>query len=714
MSDMNSSNSSSSLQGLSGATTTINNNTSSSASSDKLKVIVVDVIYEVQTRKIFGEFSIPSEGHWRSSNSTPISKETIEKKALNDGWKYLTKDWINEGEDSWEYANEWHDDQKHWSHAFSPFDFVRRKRWTKARVKLIEKSEVDKLKKEYGELFTIIEKDPTSKIIYEEFNQLKQKLEQNCSTVTQQTQKPNILLLGGSGSGKSSLVNAVFGKSLAEIGEGKPITQRYTKYTGEHSPVVIYDSRGIEHGYIQDGFVADTRRFFKKIRQEESLSKHVHVVWYVIDLTQARFQPFEAEFCKEELKGIPIIFVLNKADAVKDDIRDIMIETIAKFNLPNCIGVYPTVACCKNFDAKECPSCNSPKIRKRLKAGTCTIMCKECNYNVTLEKTMGIEQLSRSTMMVLPDLVKSVFVNAQQSSTLGKEVEAKKIILEHYKDVSLTRFEKAKFRLVALITKLVSHYQVDSLQSLIQKKMISRFEKFYREQGFNKKLGLFMNDFFSSKRETHAEVFLLAAGVEICQVIIKFKQAAIANALKNFEAQVSREIEKEKQSGVMPMQNNVTAVADPKKTASYASIHDLDEEEEESDLALDKLIANVHFTLDSNIVDLVSEELKKVKSPQRYLELLKFDGNVNWRLPEKKMEVVQEEELHIPLYVYQKPKDGDTSHSSVDTKPSSASNHSTSTETNNDQSVMTSTNNSQPQSTQPSSSSSTTEMASQQ
>ncbi|KAG2393187.1 hypothetical protein C9374_009764 [Naegleria lovaniensis] len=706
MSDMNSSNSSGSLQGSTGggveanstptnkSSPTTNNNTTSSSSnmSDKVKVKVVDVIYEVQTRKMFGEFTIPSEGNWRSSNSSPLSKDAIEKKALNDGWKYLTKDWINEGEDSWEYANEWHDDQKHWSHAFGPFDFVRRKKWTKARVKHVEQSEAEKLVKEHGELSSIIEKDETSKIIYQEFNELKQKLEQNCSTVTQQTQKPNILLLGGSGSGKSSLVNAVFGKSLAEIGEGKPITQRYTKYTGEHSPVVIYDSRGIEHGYIQDGFVADTRRFFKKIRQEESLAKHVHVVWYVIDLTQARFQPFEAEFCKEELKGIPIIFVLNKADAVKDNVRDIMIETIANFNLPNCIGIYPTVACCKNFDAKECPSCNSPKIRKRLKAGTCTIMCKECNYTVTLEKTMGIEQLSRSTMTVLPDLVKSVFVNAQQSSTLGKEVAAKNIILEHCKDVSLTKFEKAKSRLVALIAKLVTHYQVDSLHSLIHKKMVSRFEKFYREQGFNKRFGLFMNDFFSSKRETHAEVFLLAAGVEICQVIIKFKQAAIANALKNFETQVSQEIEKEKQAGVMPMQNNVTVVTDPKKTASYASIHDLEEEEEETDLALDKLIANIHFTLDSNIVDLVSDELRKVKSPQRYLELLKFDGNCQFKLPEKKMEVVQEEELHIPLYVYQKAKD--------DVATST-------TETNN-----SSTTSQQPQPTQPtpsSSSSSTTE-----
>jgi len=70
-----------------------------------------------------------------------------------------------------------------------------------------------------------------------------QKLKQSLADVSQKTTKPNILLLGASGAGKSSLVNAVFGKPLAEIGEGKPITQHYTKYSSSTSPVVIYDSK---------------------------------------------------------------------------------------------------------------------------------------------------------------------------------------------------------------------------------------------------------------------------------------------------------------------------------------------------------------------------------------------------------------------------------------------------------------------------------------
>ena len=108
--------------------------------------------------------------------------------------------------------------------------------------------------------------------------------------------------------------------------------------------------RGIEHGYVEHGFVADTRKFFKKLRQQKDLESHIHVVWYVIDLTQARFQPFEAEFCRKNLEDIPIIFVFNKADAVKPEIRDLMMKTVSDFNLRNCRGLFATVADCKNFD----------------------------------------------------------------------------------------------------------------------------------------------------------------------------------------------------------------------------------------------------------------------------------------------------------------------------------------------------------------------------
>ena len=243
----------------------------------------------------------------------------------------------------------------------------------------------EEIKKIGKKIKTITEEED----IYKKVSILQDDLKKNFKTVIEKTNKPNILLLGGSGAGKSSLVNAVFGKTLAEIGEGKPITQNYTKYSGEDSPVVIYDSRGIEHGYAQKGFTEDTRLFFEKLNSQQEKENHIHVVWYVLDLTQARFQPFEADFCRNELKDYPIIFVLNKADAVDKEVRNTMLKVINDFKMPNCHALFSTVANCKNFDTKTCEQCGSGKIKKRIKGESCTVMCKECKAKYTLGKSIN-------------------------------------------------------------------------------------------------------------------------------------------------------------------------------------------------------------------------------------------------------------------------------------------------------------------------------------
>ena len=56
----------------------------------------------------------------------------------------------------------------------------------------------------------------------------------------------NIIISGVAGSGKSTLINAIFGEELAKTGIGKPVTDYIEKYEKENAPVRIWDTVGFE------------------------------------------------------------------------------------------------------------------------------------------------------------------------------------------------------------------------------------------------------------------------------------------------------------------------------------------------------------------------------------------------------------------------------------------------------------------------------------
>ena len=56
--------------------------------------------------------------------------------------------------------------------------------------------------------------------------------------------KVNIMAVGKTGVGKSTLINAVLEGNLATTGVGKPVTQQIQRYTKEGMPVGIYDTKG--------------------------------------------------------------------------------------------------------------------------------------------------------------------------------------------------------------------------------------------------------------------------------------------------------------------------------------------------------------------------------------------------------------------------------------------------------------------------------------
>ena len=66
---------------------------------------------------------------------------------------------------------------------------------------------------------------------------------------------PRFVLVGRRGAGKSSLINAIFGEQVAEVGHEKATTDRgrWWSYKGELGTVEMLDTRGIQEGSVPEG-----------------------------------------------------------------------------------------------------------------------------------------------------------------------------------------------------------------------------------------------------------------------------------------------------------------------------------------------------------------------------------------------------------------------------------------------------------------------------
>lgn len=284
--------------------------------------------------------------------------------------------------------------------------------------------------------------------------------------------KPNVLVAGCTGAGKSTLINRVFGRSVAQTGTGVPVTQHFARYELDNESVVIYDSKGLEVGDHAD-FIRTTQEFLlpsneaidsKKGRRagsdsgsDDAPSTHIHVVWYIINSAGSRFQPFEGDVCKSLFNKLPIIFILNKADLSSTPDREGLRRTIMELNLGNCIGIIDTI-CTPSLSALKipdvCPSCGSDDIDIKRKRKL--MECEDCHHEESLVVETGLGVLVKRTMDALPALARDRFVAAQRVSMHMKNVTARKIITEYHDiDFGRARLERQLFKVVAKVRRII-------------------------------------------------------------------------------------------------------------------------------------------------------------------------------------------------------------------------------------------------------------------
>lgn len=128
--------------------------------------------------------------------------------------------------------------------------------------------------------------------------------------------RPNILVCGYTGSGKSSLVKAILGDVVPDsaIGDGAPKTMGYDCY--ENDLVRIWDSRGLELGEMEKSFMEETRRFVRSRQEAPDVDDHIHLVWYTVQGPGGRFTNCDRNLVKNIFNTKNVIVVVTKSDII--------------------------------------------------------------------------------------------------------------------------------------------------------------------------------------------------------------------------------------------------------------------------------------------------------------------------------------------------------------------------------------------------------------
>ena len=116
----------------------------------------------------------------------------------------------------------------------------------------------------------------------------------------------NVLIIGKSGVGKSSLVNYLFGKELQPVGVGAPVTKmqikEFTYKYDKHFEIHIYDTWGLEPS-TQKAELWKKKIFDEIARHdEESISEWFNTIIFCLNAKSSRIEDFELDIMEQLLR----------------------------------------------------------------------------------------------------------------------------------------------------------------------------------------------------------------------------------------------------------------------------------------------------------------------------------------------------------------------------------------------------------------------------
>lgn len=214
--------------------------------------------------------------------------------------------------------------------------------------------------------------------------------------------KLNIIIVGKTGVGKSTLINSLFRGNFADTGLGRPVTKKIRVLEKPDFPLAIYDTPGFELAKDQqDAVKSGIMELINRGIASHDINQAIHCIWYCINVGANRtFDNSEIEWIKSLTKEntvahVPIIVVLTQ---VYPKSKAAEMKAIVEAENLDIAKVIPVLAQDINFDGEF------------------------------TARAYGLDTLVELMGEILPEELRKTFQNLQKASLEAKKKYAQGIV----------------------------------------------------------------------------------------------------------------------------------------------------------------------------------------------------------------------------------------------------------------------------------------------